>query len=97
MNLADLQQATRAHERLREAEDHLNAIAGCTVVGIRLRTGTDLEIFIAYDKTAGTGTISRIGWAVDLEKAMTQALFDVFEARRDEAATDLERLGVKAT
>jgi hypothetical protein len=98
MTRSELEEAASLHEKLKRAEHNLDALAGMRVVGIMLiqHAENSTQFRIERGGQTGGGTVSSIGWSGDLEEEFTKALWAVFEARRDDAATELERLGVKA-
>lgn len=96
MNRSELEYATHWNRKLKDAESEFEALLSFNVIGIVVDTGEGglRPIRIERGGCSGTGSVSGIGWADDLQNALTAALHAVFQERIRQARTNLESVGV---
>lgn len=98
MNLADLKRASDMQWKLEAAQSQGDALLEYSVVGMVVDRGEgslEPHRIERGGQTPGGGTISSIGWADDMQKALTDALHKVFEDRIAAAKAELVALGVE--
>ncbi|MDB5555466.1 MAG: hypothetical protein JWL86_5450 [Rhizobium sp.] len=95
MDRAVLKRAAGWNNALERAEANLQAVKDFKIYGVLVARGTTADrIEMGRGASCGTGSVSSIGWADDLEAELTAAFQSVFKKRVETANAELVALGV---
>lgn len=91
----DLERVAALHDKIRRAENDLEAVAAFKVVGVAIKNAGPEVYHIEKGGNSGTGTVSSLGFEDDLQLELTEAFFSVFRRRVAEARDALVGFGIE--